>query len=82
MKTIKIFCRECGCEMLYTQVRADRVRVWHPDGMGGSLFRLDSPFDDKTGEKNVALDYICQNSQRFFNHHDRVVLYQGEKHYL
>lgn len=68
--------------MLYKQVRADKIRVWHHDSMGGSLFRLDSPFDDNTGKENIAFDYDCQNRRRFFNHHDRVVLYQGEKHYL
>lgn len=68
--------------MLYTQVKADQVKIWMPDSMGGFLARLDTAFDQKTGKQNIAFDYICPNSRRFFNAHDRIVVYKKEKHYL
>jgi len=81
MKEIK-YCRECGQKLLKSSIGADEIKVWFQDGMGGSLFRLDSPFSEKTGERNIAEILICPSWKRFFNNHDKVVVYENENHWL
>ena len=81
-KIHKRYCRECGCQMEMSIILADKVDVWHDDSSGGCMFRLDNPFDSKTGIRNMAEKFECPNSKRFFNQHDIFVIYEDEKHWL
>jgi len=76
------YCRECGSRLFSSTIDADKIKVWYPDSMGGTMFILDSPFNEKTGEKNIAELLECPNKKRFFNNHDKIVIYDGDTHWL
>jgi hypothetical protein len=85
MKEIK-YCRECGTELLKSSCGADEIKIWYPDCMGGSMFRVDSPFDEKTGERNIVEVFTCLKwkggLRGLFNSHDKIVKYKDECHWL
>ena len=86
MKEIPKNCRECGDNLKVGSVDADKIKIWHPDSFGGSQYRLDSPFNEKTGERNEAETRTCPNWKTSFlwgtNAHDKIIIYKGDLHYL
>ena len=84
MKELPNFCRDCGEKLDLSNVRADKIKVNHFDGLGGTLFWLDSAFNEKTGLPNIAETRTCPRWRKkwWTNSHDRIVVYQGDLHYL
>ena len=72
----------CGRELLKTMISADKIKIWYPDGMGGSLYNVDNKFDGETGEINMVEQLVCPQRKRFFSNHEKVVKYKDEYHYL
>lgn len=85
MREIK-YCRKCGKKLKKGFARADKVNIWHNDGMGGCSFKADSPFDEETGEENIAETLTCPKWRKgikgLFNIHDKIVKYEGEYYWL
>lgn len=82
MKNKNYYCSECGSKIIESKIRADKIKVWYQDGMGGTLSRLDSAFDRETGKENIAKVFQCPNRKRWFNNCDKIVEYHNENHYL
>lgn len=76
------YCRECGEKLQAKNVNAHETKVWFYDGMGSSLFRLDSPYSMETGIMNTAIQLKCPKWRRFFNSHDKIIIYEGDYYYL
>ena len=69
-------------ELTRTEVCADKVQKNYYDGQGGSWYRLASPFDDNTGERNIAVVYRCPNYKRTWyseNSHDIFAVYKDSR---
>lgn len=81
MKKI-LFCRECGLPLQKTSISAYKIKIWYPDGMGGSMFRLDSRFDEETGQENIAEQLVCPMWKKWFNNHDKIIKYKNEYHWI
>jgi hypothetical protein len=78
------YCRHCGRELMHAKVDADYIEVSMYDSGGGSWWRLASPFNPQTGERNVATVHRCIDYQRTWhgeNDHDMFVEYEGEIHW-
>ena len=86
MKEIPKNCRECGADLKIGNVNADKIKVLHNDGFGGSSYRLDTPFNEKTGERNEAETRTCPKWRTYFlwgtNAHDKVIIYEDDLHWL
>jgi len=86
MKEVPKNCRECGAELQIGKVNASEIDVHHMDSQGGSMFRLDNPFNEKTGERNVATTHTCPSwKTKWFlssNYHDKIVFYEDDLHWL
>lgn len=82
----KIYCRECGAELLKSSCGADEIKIWYPDSMGGSLFRAGNPFNENTGKRNIVEIFTCPKwkggLRGLFNNHDKIVKYEGEYHFI
>ncbi len=84
MKTIPSYCRDCGNKLVVGKVDADKIKIHYEDSMGGRMFRLDAPFDEKTGLKNEAETRTCPNWKHRWigSEHDKIVIYKDDLHYL
>ncbi len=93
MRELPEYCRECGSKLKIGSVDADKIKVWFHDSMGGTLCRLDSPFDEKTGGRNEAETRTCPNWKPVFsfrtfifgggsNSHDKIIIYENDLHWL
>jgi len=86
MKTLPKYCRECGNKLLTWSERASNIKILMYDSGGGTTYRVDSPFNEKTGEENIAKVATCPKLKKYFllgaNSHDKVVLYKNELHWL
>lgn len=76
---IKHYCAQCGEEIIPFPIEASKVTVIHYGWGDRMTFRLDAPFDRKTGEKNMAVLFQCPNFEKKFfgdNGHDQYVKYK------
>jgi hypothetical protein len=74
------YCRHCGAELKIFDVHAELVEQSVYDSGGGSWWRLASPFDPKTGKRNIATIYVCQEYRRRWygeNAHDIFAVFDG-----
>jgi len=81
MKKFK-YCRLCGSKLNSTKIQANKIKVNYYDSLGCCAQILDNPFDSETGEKNMAELLECPNATKFFNNHDKVVIYKNDYHFI